>query len=72
MNRYFASFVKVGDPGAAGGPTWPKFDMASEPLIDFPVNGTPAVRNHFHKERLDWVEGGAKAGPVRMAFEKLD
>lgn len=72
MNRYFASFVKVGDPGAAGGPAWPKFDMASEPLVEFPINGTPVVQNHFHKQRLDWVEAGAKAGPVRMAFEKLD
>ena len=72
MNRYFASFVKVGDPGAAGGPTWPKFDASSEPLVEFPMNGTPVVQNHFHKQRLDWVEAGAKAAPLRMAFEKLD
>ena len=72
MNRYFASFVKVGNPGAAGGPTWPKFDMANESLVEFPMNGTPVVQNHFHRERLDWVEAAAKKGPVRMAFEKLD
>jgi para-nitrobenzyl esterase len=72
MNRYFASFVKVGNPGQAGGPAWPKFDTANESLVEFPVSGTPVVQNHFHKQRLDWVEAGAKAGPVRMAFEKLD
>jgi para-nitrobenzyl esterase len=72
MNRYFASFVKVGDPGQAGGPAWPKFNTADEALVEFPMNGTPVVQNHFHKQRLDWVEAGAKAGPVRMAFEKLD
>ena len=36
------------------------------------MNGTPVVQNHFHQQRLDWVEAGAKKGPVRMAFEKLD
>jgi para-nitrobenzyl esterase len=55
-NRYWAQFGKNGDPGKAGGPTWPKFDTADEALLEFPAGGVPTVQKHFHKDRLDWVE----------------
>lgn len=59
MNAYWAQFAKTGDPDSAGGPRWPKFDAANEPLVEF-GNGTVAVQNHFHKPRLDWVEASLK------------
>ena len=37
---------------------------ANESLVEFPMNGTPVVQNHFHRERLDWVEAAAKKGPA--------
>lgn len=71
MNRYWASFVKVGDPGSAGGPRWPKFSTADEPLVEFKADGGSVVQNHFHRDRLDWVEANQKsAGTVRLAFER--
>jgi para-nitrobenzyl esterase len=59
MNRYWAAFVKTGNPGSAGGPRWPKFDAGDEALMEFGVGGKPIVRSHFHKARLDWVEQNA-------------
>jgi para-nitrobenzyl esterase len=55
-NRYWAQFAKSSDPDSAGGPQWPKFDLADEYLMEFPANGLPVVAKHFHKARLDWVE----------------
>ncbi len=62
-NKYWAAFVKTGDPGSAGGVRWPAFDAANESLIEFPHNGIPVVRTHFDKARLDWVEQSL-TGPV--------
>jgi para-nitrobenzyl esterase len=58
MNSYWAAFAKTGNPGTAGGPTWPKWDNTGESLMEFPAGGKPAVQSHFHKARLDWVEQG--------------
>ena len=55
MNAYWAAFAKYGDPGAAGGPAWPKYDPASESRIEF-SHGGPAVRQKFAQSRLDYVE----------------
>ncbi|MGO9930506.1 MAG: carboxylesterase family protein, partial [Steroidobacteraceae bacterium] len=55
-NRYWAQFAKTGDPDSAGGPKWPRFDMADEYVMEFPADGIPVVAQHFHKSRLDWVE----------------
>jgi para-nitrobenzyl esterase len=54
-NKYWAAFAKTGNPGAAGGALWPKFDATDESLLEFGHDGVPAARKHFHKERLDWV-----------------
>jgi para-nitrobenzyl esterase len=56
-NKYWAQFAKSGDPDSAGGVKWPKFDLQDESLLEFPANGVPVVQTHFHKARLDWVEG---------------
>ena len=55
-NAYWVAFAKTGDPDSAGGPAWPKWDPASEPLMEFGPQGSPHVQQHFHKARLDWVE----------------
>jgi para-nitrobenzyl esterase len=52
---YWASFAKYGDPGAAGGPKWPKYDPATEARLEFGMDGVH-VRNQFNKARLDWIE----------------
>jgi para-nitrobenzyl esterase len=52
-NQYWAEFAKTGNPGSAGGPAWPKFDMAEEALLEFPAGAVPTVHQHFHAKRLD-------------------
>jgi para-nitrobenzyl esterase len=52
-NQYWAEFAKTGNPGSAGGPAWPKFDMADEALLEFAAGGVPIVHQHFHAQRLD-------------------
>jgi para-nitrobenzyl esterase len=56
-NKYWVQFAKSGDPDSAGGPKWPKFDLADEFVMEFPANGIPLPAKHFHKDRLDWTEG---------------
>lgn len=56
-NNYWVAFAKTGDPGSAGGPAWPKFDATNESLVEFGFGGVPVVHQHFHRKRLDWVEG---------------
>jgi para-nitrobenzyl esterase len=60
-NKYWAQFGKTGDPDSAGGVKWPKFDLQDESLLEFPANGVPVAQMHFHKPRLDWVEGSLAA-----------
>ena len=55
-NKYWGAFAKTGNPGAAGGPEWPKFEARDEALLEFPAGGVPLVHKRFHGSRLDWVE----------------
>ena len=57
VNAYWAAFIKSGNPGAAGGPTWPKFNAAAESSMEFGADG-PAVREHHLAKQLDWTEEG--------------
>jgi len=59
MTTYWANFAKTGNPGAANGVTWPKFDAAKEAQVEFGDDGVK-VREHFLKEWRDAVEAGAK------------
>jgi len=34
MSSYWANFVTRGDPNGTGLPTWPAFDLKSEPYIE--------------------------------------
>jgi len=63
MNAYLASFIKYGDPGAAGGPQWPQFKAGDERYLEFGVNGT-AVGKDLQKSGLDWAEADLKGSPI--------
>jgi para-nitrobenzyl esterase len=55
MNAYWAAFAKAGNPGAAGGPTWPRFEPAHEAVMNFDETGSHVVDHEF-KARLDLTE----------------
>jgi para-nitrobenzyl esterase len=57
VNAYWAAFIKSGNPGAAGGPAWPKFTAASEASIEFGADGPQPRERHLAKQ-LDWTEQG--------------
>jgi para-nitrobenzyl esterase len=57
MNAYWTAFAKTGNPGAAGGPAWPRYDLAKEGQIEFGAEG-PKVREHFLQAWRDYVEAG--------------
>ncbi|HEY9217723.1 MAG TPA: carboxylesterase family protein [Phenylobacterium sp.] len=59
MNAYWATFARRGDPGAAGGPAWPRFEASREASMEFGAEG-PTVREHHLKRQLDFVEQGVK------------
>ena len=54
IQAYWVAFAKTGDPGNAGGTVWPKYDLASEPVMDFSSDGL-VVRNRMFDARYDWV-----------------
>jgi para-nitrobenzyl esterase len=60
VNAYWAAFIKSGNPGAAGGPAWPKFAPA-ETYMEFSADGAQP-HEHFLKAQLDWQEAAVKAG----------
>jgi para-nitrobenzyl esterase len=60
VNAYWAAFIKTGNPGAAGGPVWPKF-APNETYMEFSADG-PQAQDHFLKTQLDWQEARVKAG----------
>jgi para-nitrobenzyl esterase len=54
-NAYWAAFAKTGNPGSAGGPAWPKYDLTTETVLEFGVDGVH-TRTQFNNARLDWME----------------
>ena len=55
-HSYWVNFGKNGDPGKVGNTVWPAFDLKNETVMVFPHSGIPQAEQHFHKNRLDWVE----------------
>jgi para-nitrobenzyl esterase len=55
MHAYWVAFAKTGDPGSAGGPAWPRYTLAGDPLLEFGADGI-GVRTDFEKARLDLLE----------------
>ena len=62
MSSYWAAFIKTGNPGAAGGPAWPKF-APEETYMEFSADA-PKAQPHFLKAQLDWQEANVKAGAI--------
>lgn len=57
MNAYWAAFAKYGDPSAAGGPLWARFEPKTEAFMEFGNDGSH-LREQFQKAKLDYVEQG--------------
>jgi para-nitrobenzyl esterase len=55
MTAYWVAFAKSSDPGGAGGPSWPAYDPATDPVLEFGADGVH-VRPGFHKTTLDLIE----------------
>ncbi len=51
VHSCWIAFAKQGAPRCAGGQAWPKYDPASDELLDFAE--TPVVRPHFRQVQLD-------------------
>jgi para-nitrobenzyl esterase len=64
MNAYWAAFATRSDPGKAGGPAWPAYDLATDPVLEFGPDGVLA-RPQFRKAALDLAEKVAEAGGLR-------
>ena len=61
MHAYWTAFAKTGDPGAAGGVAWPRFDVASDPVLQFGPDGRVTVQHDLQKARLDLIAASAAA-----------
>ena len=61
MHAYWVAFAKTGDPGAAGGVAWPRFDTASDPVLQFGADGRLTVQHDLQKARLDLLAASAAA-----------
>jgi para-nitrobenzyl esterase len=52
---YWVAFAKMSDPDSADGVAWPRFDPATETVLEFGPGGAVA-KPQFHKATLDLVE----------------
>jgi para-nitrobenzyl esterase len=59
---YWTSFARTGVPVASGGPAWPRYDAASDQILDFTNNGPVAGPDPW-KARLDVAEAQQGATP---------
>jgi para-nitrobenzyl esterase len=65
MNAYWAAFAKYGNPAAAGGPQWNKYDGNNDRWIEFTYNGTRAT-DHLNPGKLDFLE--TQAGSTSFSW----
>ncbi|PZR33280.1 carboxylesterase/lipase family protein [Caulobacter segnis] len=54
-HAYWIGFAKTGVPTASGAPAWPRYEAASDHILDFSFKG-PKVEVDPRKARLDLVE----------------
>lgn len=61
MNGYWANFARTGNPNGRGMPAWPRYEPASDPILDFAPDGMPRGGPDPNRARLDATEkaGGA-------------
>ena len=62
---YWTQFAKTGVPRAAGAPAWPRYQVATDQLLDFTTNG-PVAKADPWKARLDLIDARQSA-PVADA-----
>ena len=55
MIAYWVQFAKSGAPGNAGGPVWPAYGLAADPVMEFGADGVQ-IRDHFEQVKLDFDE----------------
>ncbi|MEZ6029622.1 MAG: carboxylesterase family protein [Hyphomonadaceae bacterium] len=51
---YWVNFAKTGDPNGDGLPTWPRYDAASDQLLEF-TNDGPVAKASPHRDRWDAI-----------------
>ena len=54
-HAYWIGFAKSGVPSASGLPVWPRYEVASDQILDFSARG-PKAGADSRKARLDLVE----------------
>ncbi len=57
IQSYWLNFAKTGDPNAAGLPEWPRYDPATDTVMEFGESFTP--RQGLYRQTLDHLESRA-------------
>ncbi|MFY0579492.1 carboxylesterase/lipase family protein [Cystobacter fuscus] len=65
-NTYFVRFAKTGNPNGEGLPEWPRYEPATDRILDFSASGEPVPQADPWKARLDVTAAAANtAAPKR-------
>jgi len=65
MSSYWVNFVRTGDPNGSGLPSWPRYDRATEPYLEF--GDTVTAGTHLLKRELDFHEAAQPRPPSQAA-----
>ena len=57
VQRYWLNFAKTGDPNGPGLPEWPRYEPASDRVLDMGIEFVP--RQGLYKDTLDYLEARA-------------
>ncbi len=65
VSAYVVNFAKTGDPNGAGLPAWPKYDPATDPLMDFSAGGVATPQKDPWGEEID--KGAARLAAAQAS-----